>query len=138
MILNLGVIDLPYVEQLGVTTGEVAQRLEDDYHVMETFADKHADFIGNSISNDIQHGIEDIMSGAPLAGVSLNGACQKIKVMFNYFIDNMEMNGKPGVPTKASLRGKNSRFKKGKQKGVRPSFKDTGLYESSFTAWVTE
>ena len=139
MILNLGVIDVPYHEQNGTTTGEVAQRLEDDYKVMNTFANMHADFISNAIANDVQKGIEDIMGGAQLSGVSLNGACDKIRVMFNYFIDNKQMDGlSDGVPTKASLMGKNSRFKKGKQKGVRPSFKDTGLYEQSFIAWVSE
>lgn len=139
MILNLGVVVLPYHEQNGTDTGEVAQRLEGDYYVMETFAGMHEDFISNAIANDVQKGIEDIIGGAKNVDMELKGSCGKIQVMFNYFIDNMEMNGVVGgVPTKASLDGKNNRFKKGKQKGIRPSFKDTGLYEQSFKAWVSE
>ena len=139
MILHLGVVDLTYHENEGTTTAEVAQELENNYQVMQNFYDFHEDFVTNAIANDVQQGIDDIMSGIPTTLTDLNGACDKIKVMFNYFIDNMEMNGRvDGVPTKASLMGKNNRFKKGSQDGIRPSFKDTGLYESSFVAWVSE
>ena len=37
MILHLGVIDMPYVEQAGQTTGDVAESLERRYGVMGHF-----------------------------------------------------------------------------------------------------
>jgi hypothetical protein len=46
------------------------------------------------------------------------------------------------VPTKASLPtakrpgGISHRFKSGHTKGARPSFRNTGLYQSSFAAWM--
>lgn len=140
MIMHLGVEDLPYSEpeHQGDTTAEVAQKLEDEYQVMQHFADHHADFISIAIENDISKGIDALMRGLPL-NMQLNGACDKIKVMFNYFLDNKEMDYQvPGVPTKASLQGKSSRLKKGLLPGTRPSFIDTGLYEQSFRAWVDD
>jgi len=47
----------------------------------------------------------------------------------------METLGYPGVPTRAALMGVNSRLKKRRGKR-RPSFRDTGLYQASFMAWV--
>jgi hypothetical protein len=48
----------------------------------------------------------------------------------------MDTLGIPGVPTLAAQEGRSSRFKKGKGKGPRKSFIDTGLYVGSFKSWV--
>jgi hypothetical protein len=58
--------------------------------------------------------------------------------MFNEFIDRRGMDGMPGVPTDAARLGINHRLKHpyAKANPERPSFKDTGTYMQSFTAWV--
>jgi hypothetical protein len=64
----------------------------------------------------------------------------EIEERFKDFLSLQEMDklGVPGVPTEAAKKGKSSRFKRRRSKGgaPRPSFIDTGLYQSSFKAWV--
>jgi hypothetical protein len=59
--------------------------------------------------------------------------------MFNEFIDRRGMDGMElDVPTTAARLGINHRFLHpyAKANPERPSFKDTGTYMQSFTAWV--
>jgi hypothetical protein len=65
-------------------------------------------------------------------------AGQNIENAFRQFLSLKEMDklGVPGVPTQAALEGRSKRFKSGKGPAPRPSFIDTGQYQSTFRAWV--
>jgi hypothetical protein len=149
MKLHLGVLDHPYTEEVGITTGEVAQILEDNYSVMAFFFNAHKDFIALKLEDDLAGALNDLLNGAPQRPVSdlFNGACGKIETKFRLFLDNKEMDYQVGgVPTQASLDGvchrlKSKNRKTASRKGVRanevrPSFIDTGEYQTSFKSWV--
>ena len=154
MKLHLGVIDIPYAEppevttkgkrkkkQSGsrVTTGDVAEILEAEYGVMQHFADQFETVIAMHLENSISGSIENMMMGAPPVTNPFATAEEEVAADFRKFIDTAEIEhlGIPGVPTKAALDGVQSRLKK-KKGGRRPSFRDTGLYEGSFKAWMDE
>lgn len=142
MKLHLGVLDVPYSDG-DRTTGGVATILEDKYHVMSTFADVVGrDAIAAAFEQSAKAAVEDLFSGAPAASVSLTeAATEEVQSAFRVFVDQREMDGLvPGVPTAASLKGVNHRFSRPNARGnpVRPSFKDTGLYEASFRAWTDD
>jgi hypothetical protein len=68
----------------------------------------------------------------------LGQATSKIERRFKEFLTNKEMDGQPGVPTKAALAGRSKRFKRAYAKRPsRPSFVDTGLYRGAFKSWFT-
>jgi hypothetical protein len=143
MRLHLGVLDVPYSKEEGKTTGDVATILEDKYHVMSTFVDVLGrDAIAAAFEQAAKSAVEDLFSGAPTPAVSLTGdATEEVQSAFRVFIDQREMDGLvPGVPTAASLKGMNHRFSRPNARGnpVRPSFRDTGLYETSFRAWTDD
>ncbi len=81
-----------------------------------------------------------MFSGRLTTELSLSfAATEELGDAFRIFIDQKELDGViPGVPTQAALRGVNHRLMRpyAKSNPVRPSFKDTGLYEASFRAWV--
>ncbi len=165
--ISLGVWDVPYATRVGPeqrrvftrttkggkpargsaapsgaqTTGDVAEILEDKYHVMEVFAEE----VGNEkLARAVEHSIEgaivDLVLGKDPDLVSpMATAMGEIETAFRLFLDQEEMNGvAPGVPTKASLRGVNHRLKHPFAKGnpARPSFIDTGTYQSHFRAEI--
>ncbi len=169
--LHLGVIDQPYTSYDGgrkaarprrgkkpaparasssrvVTTGQVAEWLENRYHVMEVFFEVDGGVLP-LLKESVQDAMEDMLMGAPVGASPFLGATSQIQERFKMFLSNrvMETLGIPGVPTRAAMEGISSRFKSGR-KGVlaprkrgakgqpRPSFIDTGLYQASFTAWV--
>jgi hypothetical protein len=167
MILHLGVIDVPYshdtkgelekklqsasarakvvkdkppAKDLGVTTGDVAEFLEAEYHVMELFAEEAGrDAITEAIGRSISNGIEDVFAGGPPDIDITQDAMAEIEETFRIFIDQRELDGvMPGVPTMAALKGVNHRLLHPYAKGnpERPSFKDTGLYQASMKAWT--
>jgi hypothetical protein len=150
MILHLGVKDIPYVYEQGTTTGEVAVKLEQNYGVMGTFYERNEAHIITLLTESLGDCMNDILNGAPMIepGNLFKGACSEIDKDFRKFINTKQMNGMPGVPTKASLMGVSSRFKSGnrnlarskkvRMNAVRPSFKDTGLYLKSEISWVTD
>lgn len=149
MKLHLGVIELPYVDVATpsakgaaaaastVNTADVARWLEEDYHVMEVFYELHKQEIADALALSMNDSLQNFMLGAKVPENPLLQAESTIEMLFRKFIEMQEMDslGIPGVPTQASLDGVNHRFKSGYQKGSRPSFRDTGLYESSFKAW---
>ena len=48
--LHLGVVDIGYTgEQGATTTGDVAQFLEDRYHIMRSFLELNEEFIGEQL-----------------------------------------------------------------------------------------
>lgn len=144
--IHLGVTEMPYsFGDLGrskkgkpraSTTGDVAEILEAKYGVMQLFWEKHGQEAIDEMHEALQGAFESTVLGAPASPAPFAAATGKIEEMFQQFIDMKEMDGlAPGVPTAASLAGVNHRFKR-KRGPVRPSFKDTGLYESSFRCWV--
>jgi hypothetical protein len=145
--LHFGVLDIPYTEapEKGSkkaasgtqTTGDVATWLEDKYHVLEIFYNQHQEEIVGALENGLAGSLENMMLGAPVNANIFGTAESEITTLFRKFIESKEMDhlGYPGVPTKASLKGVNHRLKL-KKGPVRPSFRDTGLYEASMRAWV--
>lgn len=139
LTLHLGVYDIPYADKNGLTTGEVAQYLEDKYHPMEVFYELHKDQIAEGLAENMQGALESMLMGAPPSVVakSAQGGLTKVDNLFKKFLSNREMEGLgiPGVPTQAALDGVNHRLKK-KRGRRRPSFIDTGQYQASFHATV--
>lgn len=152
-LLHLGVADVPYAQAPGaahrytrahskgsaVTTGDVAEWLEDKYHPMEVFAQQHMDDLAKDLEGSLQGALEDLLMGAPAGADAFGSATSKVEERFKEFLSLKEMDalGYPGVPTQASLRGVSHRFKHPyARRPPRPSFIDTGLYQSSFKAWV--
>ena len=138
--LHLGVLDVPYATA-GTTTGEVATFLEDKYHVMEVFfEDVGAPAIGAALEKSAQDAVDNILLGIAAPGISLTAKAEgEIVDAFRQFLTQQEMDGVvKGVPTRAALKGVNHRRKRPYAKGnpPRPSFIDTGTYESHFRAWV--
>jgi hypothetical protein len=146
--LHLGVVDLPYTES-GQTTGEVAEILEGKYKVMESYFEAHKSQITKSMENAVQGAIENLLLGAPISS-PYSAAESFIDKDFRKFLSMSEIEniGIPGVPTQAALDGVSHRFKnpkytyvgKGKNRTKvkrprRPSFIDTGLYQSSMKSW---
>ena len=148
----MGVTDLPYshTENIGKvkkgknagkpyasTTGDVAEILEDYYHIMEVFWELYAEQFMETLEEAAQGAFETLMMGGGAQDNAFAAATSEIEERFLRFISEKEMDklGVPGVPTAASLKGVNTRFKKRLDPG-RPSFKDTGLYMNSFRCWV--
>jgi len=156
--LVLGVIDLPYADagsykelrtkkpkhkqEGNKTTGDVAEILEDKYHVMEVFYESHVEQIGDYIVSGMEAALEAVMMGAPAGQIDAHGqATGNIDRMFKEFLANKEMEsmGIPGVPTLAAQEGHSKRFKQPyKKRKPRPSFIDTGLYQASFKSDVED
>lgn len=164
MILHLGVIDIPYAHDPGATkkrgrkarkgaaagkpqrvaggtqtTGDVAGWLETRYHIVEIFWHLHGAEIAVDLEDGLAGALETMLMGGPLPTSLFNTAFDKIAERFKTMIDSKELHGigYPGVPTRASIVGIRSRFKNRLDPG-RPSFQDSGLYETSFRAWTSE
>lgn len=151
MILHLGVIDIPYaqapprrrarkVTSGTQTTGDVAGWLENKYGVMQSFYDTKKDQVAAAIENGLQGALENMMMGRSSFAVDPFGAATStIEDSFKQFLATKEIEGLgiAGVPTQAALRGVSHRMKRPyARRAPRPSFIDTGLYQSSFKAWV--
>lgn len=146
--LNLGVIDTPYANapraagskaQSGTqTTGDVAEWLEHKYHPMEIFFELHKEDVAHALEESVAGSLESLLMGAPVSGIPTDEAMSAIEEKFKRFLSEKEMDalGIPGVPTKAAQEGTSRRFKGKRGSPGRPSFIDTGAYESSFKAWV--
>lgn len=137
MILNLGVIDLPYASKDGSTTAQVANILEAKYDVMQTFFDLHQDEIVDSLIESLDGQMDNILNGAPESSNPFADSEAEIEELFKFtYLEQGEIEGKvSGTPTQAAINRRSARFKSGKGKSGRPSFIDTGLYEKSFKAW---
>jgi hypothetical protein len=146
--LHLGVKDIPYAEDGGLTTGEVAKILEAKYGIMNAFYLRHKDDIHKALANSLRKHTSSILAGKPLNSNPYERACRDIDDMFKQFLTNSEIEnmGIEGVPTQAALDGKSTRFQFGKNKGKlrkkaktgvrRPSFVDSGTYRASEKSWV--
>ena len=159
--LVLGVVDQSYSKPGGgdETTGDVAQILEDKYHVMETFFNLKQDKIAEMLADSMGEQIGMLMSGmggrGGIGGNSMVEATENIQQAFRQFLDDGEMQsvvnslsasesayymGSTGGLSGAGSRGINHRKKNPYAKGnaARPAFIDTGLYQTSFRAWLEE
>lgn len=158
--LYLGVIDIPYAydqEQVSkkgkvlkrkkkvvksITTGDVAEILEDKYHVMEVFYEEHSQhgLIQAAIEESLAGALESLVRGAPVTADPFAAATQAIAEAFKVYVTSgaAERAGGPGVPTEAALKGVSHRkaHPYAKANPRRPSFVDTGMYVDHFKAWV--
>jgi hypothetical protein len=150
--LHLGVIDQPYREWklnkagtrrvkgkiLPITTFDVAKILEKKYEVMGTYYRVHQKDIADSLAKSVTGAIQALVVGQRID--PFGAATQKMQSGFKDFIASREAErvGIPGTPTMAALLGVNHRLRHPYAAGNprRPSFLDTGLYMSSFRAWV--
>lgn len=136
--LHLGVLDVPRANG-DKTTGDIAEILEDKYHLMEIFAElRHADIV-SVLEETISDSLESLLSGAPPGNNALAAATGQIETLFHQFISRQEMDGiQPGVPTQAALKGVNHRLARpyAKSNPARPSFRDTGQTDADFKAWI--
>jgi len=135
-VIHLGVSDIPYAEGTQ-TTGDVAEILEDKYHVMQVFYEQHKEDMAADLESSLAGQLENMMAGAPPPNKPFGSAESAIEDRFRRFLGEGEIEtlGYPGIPTKAALAGVNHRLETNKG-SPRRSFIDTGLYESSFTCWV--
>ena len=134
-VLRLGVIDVPYSNGK-LTTGDVAEILETKYGVMGFFWEQNKLKITAELEGGVAAAFESYLMGAPLGTDPFLAGTAEIEKLFQEFLSTKQMDHKiGGVPTAAALQGKSSRFKR-KRGPPRPSFIDTGLYETSFKAWV--
>jgi hypothetical protein len=145
--LVLGVTVAPY-RGGNKTTGDVAQYLEDKYHLMGTFAQLYEGNIAPMLESSVAGALETKLMGGSLATAPFEGACNQIENLFRQAIDVKAYDGLiKDVPTQASLDGvrshmKNPRFivKRGKKtkRPQRASFFDTGNYVKHFKCWVED
>ena len=137
-VLHLGVADMPYTKG-GQTTYEVAQILEDKYHVIEIFFEQKKSQIERILTASVESALKAVLKGLPVRDPFSN-ANDEIETLFKEFLLTAEIEGLgyPGIPTAAALKGVSHRFKHpyAKANPRRPSFIDTGTYENSFKAWV--
>lgn len=164
MHIMLGVIDIPYSDasyrpapknrrigqarrgKIGAsktpsnqkTTGDVAETLEQRYHIMETFFELNEDMIGAALEQSMRHGLESFASGAPATLTITAEAESEIEAKFRDFIAQRGMDGAVnGVPTIAARLGVSHRFLHPYAKRPsRPSFYDTGLFVANFKMWT--
>ena len=137
-ILHLGFLETPHIDSRH-STYEVAEILESKYHVVETFYELNETQIADAIVQSYADAIESIELGAPITLNLAGDAISMIETTFKKSLGQQAYDGViPGVPTKAALMGRSKRFKRGRNpRGSRPSFIDTGIYQSSFVAWFT-
>lgn len=144
MKLHLGVLDVPYTGDrtkrgAPLTTGDVATILEDEYGIMAYFAERHLPEIAAALETSAGNALEDMLRGAPPSPEPLGTATGVIEDLFKRSLDAREYDSLPGVPTQAAKDGVSHRKKRPYVKrDERPSFIDTGLYQSSFKSWLEE
>jgi hypothetical protein len=140
VILHLGVLDVGYTEgNKTTTTGDVAEILEDNYHVMRSFVEIHEDEIADDLAKAMAGVLESKMSGWT-PDFKLPGAMSSIENRFRSFLSAGEMQKLlPATqPIKAAEAGISHRKKHpyAKKNKARVAFVDTGLYRQSFRSWV--
>lgn len=121
-------------------TGDVAEILEEKYHIFETFYDLHEEEIAETLADSMAGSLETLLSGGPASPNPFAAAESDIQAMFKKYLESAEIEGTatPGVPTLAALHGVSHRLKHPYAKGNprRPSFVDSGLLEASATIWL--
>jgi len=123
------------------STGDVAEILEHKYGLFSMFTVLHGQTIADALEEAMAGKLETLMMGGPTSGDTLltDADLGEIEQAFKKSIDDREYDSRlPGVPTRAALNGVDHRLKHPYSKGnpSRPSFRDTGLMQTSFKAWV--
>lgn len=145
MKLHIGVIDLPYsslalpgVGKGGETTGDVAEILEAKYSVLEGLYNLHAQEVADTLTEGLRGTLESLLMGAPPTQNPYGSAESQVEHILKAGLSARELDGSiPGVPTAAAEAGVNHRMKRPYvRRASRPSFIDTGLYQSSLKTWV--
>lgn len=141
MKLHLGVVDVGYSgEEGGKTTGDVAEILEDKYHIMRIFYELNEGYIGDQIANSLAGSLESLAQGRPYNPSLLKPAIPKVDERFRDFLSSGEMSKiLPATQQIAAAKAGVSHRKKqpySKKNKARQAFIDTGLYQSSFRSWV--
>lgn len=138
--LHLGVIDIPYGDETSKTTGDVAEILEDKYHIMEVFFELHGQNAADAIAESLMGAIESISMGAPVDLDPYAAVTQDLDEKFKRFIleGEVERVGIPGTPTAAARKGTSHRKKRPyvNTNEPRQSFYDTGMYADHFISWI--
>lgn len=160
--IHLGVVELPYFDAPAIrdapknakrrqpsprsnaphskTTGDVAEFLEAKYHIMETFYELNQDVIEADLLSSLEGALQNIAAGMPPQSVNVSAeAASTTEQAFRDWLSNrgMDATSTPGVPTRAAMRGVSHRFSHPyARRGSRPSFIDTGLYQSSMRMWI--
>jgi hypothetical protein len=141
MRLIFGVVNVAYSDgKKATTTGKVAKLLEDEYHVMRTFYELHEKEIGEQVANKLAGMLDNALRGKkPSPNVSMDRTASA----FRDYLSGGEWEQSSGQVIAAAQNGVSHRFKnknnvpsKGKVRGSRAAFVDTGLYAASFRAWL--
>jgi len=149
-VLHLGVVDIPYTQRASSkktkkvasgtqTTGDVAEWLEAKYGVMDAFYNSNKSDISIVLEEAVSVELENLLMGRPINKNAFGNKVDAVQKLFADFLDTHQAERvitKGKVPTDAAIRGVNHRMKNNKGTPGRPSFVDTGLYQSSFKAWV--
>jgi len=143
--LHLGVLDVAYSDASGngaTTTFQVAQILEANYHIMETFFELYKDKIAGFLADSVANAIQDLVNGN--AHSPTFDAEQQIEALFRQFIFSNQMShifqALSGAPLSAAAEAGVSHRKKhpyAKANPSRPAFVDTGTFLASFKVWLT-
>ena len=151
MKLILGVVDVGYSEAgKTTTTGDVAEHLENKYHIMRTFYELNEDFIGEALAEQAASMVENLamgvdtsrdlttdLRGRTISGNSFGG---RIEERFRDFLDSGEMSRllPASMQSAAAAAGVSHRKKSpyAQANRERTAFVDTGLYQASMRAWV--
>ena len=124
----------------GKSTGEIALILEKRYNIMRTFVNMESTGIIAAIEKSMVGSVINMVAGQPGAVDPSAQAMSDIATTFKDMLSKSAFDGRtsPGrTPTEAARRGVSHRFKRPyARRPSRPSFIDTGLYQSSFTAWT--
>lgn len=162
--LQFGVNDIPYSQALTAqerrtvrwrqglrpwqsirgqqTTGDVAEWLERRYGVMQFFVDEHGDdMIVPALENMMVGQLENLLMGGPIReNVFEEGDFSSIEQAFRKMLDAKELDGRvAGVPTMAAQMGVSHRFSHPyARRASRPSFIDTGLYQTNVKVWMED
>ena len=140
MKINLGFEDRPYAQKhitptrrkfqtgkygKGTSSAQVAEMLEEFYGILESFVEEEST-ISDVLEDEFADRIDSVMAGVPYDKSNMDKRLKGVEEAFKTML-NMEMLHTRGrVPTAAA------------QRENRKSFIRTGLYRSSFRAWVEE
>ncbi|MBR8362169.1 hypothetical protein KDW55_02405 [Burkholderia sp. AU19243] len=107
---------------------------------MRVFLEMYEEEIGELLANDIAGEIESIAHGKPVGRLSVDVSTGKIGELFRDFLDAREWKQASAQTVAAADEGVNHRKKRpyAAENPARPEFVDTGLYQASFRAWVTD
>lgn len=152
-VLHLGVLDQPYAtagkrSTKVMTTFAVAQILERHYGLFSLFWQARGADVAEDMGEALKGSFEAMLMGQAVH--PYGAAMSRIEHRFRQFISNREierMQFAPRtriadralltIPTKAALLGVSHRHGKVSRGPRRASFRDSGMLETSFRAWVT-